>query len=57
VSHFLAEIQDIAENIVFIDEGSVVHSGPLVDLLKQAGESSLERAVTGLYGRRTKEHA
>jgi Cu-processing system ATP-binding protein len=54
VSHFLNEIQDVADDLVFLDDGRSVYSGSLHELLRETKEPTLERALTSLYGSRKK---
>jgi len=44
-SHVLAEIQEIADRIVYLHEGNVVYDGTLNDLLDKTEQQSLSRAV------------
>jgi Cu-processing system ATP-binding protein len=47
-SHILSEIEELAEDIVFLIEGCVVFQGPIGSLKKMTHENRLERAVAGL---------
>ena len=49
VSHIMTEIEKLAGDMAFIDEGKIVFAGPIADLLRQAGVSQLERAITHLF--------
>lgn len=49
VSHIMSEIQQLASEMAFINEGEIAFSGGLEDLLKQAGTSHLETAVNQLF--------
>jgi len=44
-SHVLAEIQEVADRIVYLHEGIVVYDGTLTDLLDKTEQQSLSRAV------------
>ena len=50
-SHILSEIEELAEDIIFLIEGRVVFQGPIPLLLEQAGATRLERAVATLMER------
>lgn len=50
-SHILSEIEELAEDIVFLIDGRVVFQGPIPSLLEQAGAARLERAVATLMER------
>ncbi|MCA9784779.1 MAG: ABC transporter ATP-binding protein [Candidatus Delongbacteria bacterium] len=47
-SHVLADLQELADHIIFLLEGRVCYTGSLQDLLERTGESRLERAVASL---------
>jgi Cu-processing system ATP-binding protein len=47
-SHVLSEVQELADNIVFLLEGSVRFSGSAAELLKLTQTDSLEGAVAEL---------
>lgn len=44
-SHVLAEIQEIADQLVYLNEGRVAYQGPIDQLLQSTGEQALSRAV------------
>jgi Cu-processing system ATP-binding protein len=44
-SHVVSELEDLAQDIVFLVEGRVEYSGPVCDLVARAGESKLERTL------------
>ena len=50
-SHILSEIEELAEDIVFLIDGRVVFQGPIPSLLEQAQATRLERAVATLMAR------
>ncbi len=50
-SHILPEIEELAQDIVFLIEGRVVFQGPIAGLLEQTGAGRLERAVALLMAR------
>jgi Cu-processing system ATP-binding protein len=50
-SHILSEVEELAENIIFLSEGRVAFQGSCAALLAEAGEDRLERAVARLMAR------
>jgi Cu-processing system ATP-binding protein len=44
-SHFLADVQELADEVVYLLEGAVSFRSPLETLLQETGERSLERAI------------
>jgi Cu-processing system ATP-binding protein len=44
-SHVLSELEELADDVLFVTEGRVRFSGPLDDLRAATGERRLERAV------------
>jgi Cu-processing system ATP-binding protein len=47
-SHILSEVEELAEDIVFLVEGEIRFSGPLEALRERTGEAKLERAIAKL---------
>ncbi len=47
-SHILTEVEELAHDIIFLMEGRVAFQGPIDQLLREAGEPRLERAVARL---------
>ena len=47
-SHIMSEIEELAQDLVFLVEGNVVYQGPVESLLEQSGESRLERAIAAI---------
>ncbi len=47
-SHVLSELQELADAVVFLNEGHVRWSGPLAALIEQTGCTTLERAIATL---------
>ncbi len=47
-SHILSELEDLAEQIIFLVEGSLKFCGSKEDLIKNTGELNLETAVASL---------
>ena len=52
VSHVLSELEDLADDVIFLLDGSVEFQGPLRRLKEITGESRLERAVACLMERK-----
>ena len=48
VSHILGEVEQISRDLVFLEDGRALFSGPHERLLRQTGAASLERAVIQL---------
>ncbi len=44
-SHIMSEIEELAQDLVFLVEGNVVYQGSIESLLEQSGETRLERAI------------
>jgi Cu-processing system ATP-binding protein len=47
-SHVLSELEDLADDVVFLLEGTVRFAGPLQQLRQDTGEIRLERAIASL---------
>ena len=52
-SHIMSEIEELAEDLVFLVEGNVIYQGPVASLLAQTGELRLERAIAGILAGRS----
>ena len=50
-SHLMAELEELAEDLVFLVEGRVRFAGPLAGLKERTGEAGLERAMAALLRR------
>ena len=50
-SHLIAELEELAEDLVFLVEGKVRYAGPLAGLKERTGEVGLERAMAALLTR------
>ncbi|HQR17947.1 MAG TPA: ABC transporter ATP-binding protein [Gemmatimonadales bacterium] len=50
-SHLMAELEELAEDLVFLVEGRVRYAGPLSGLKERTGEAGLERAMAALLKR------
>jgi len=51
-SHIMSEVQELADEIVFLLEGEIKFRGTLDDLLKDSRESKLERAIAEMMTRK-----
>lgn len=49
VSHIMSEIEQMANEMVFINEGNIIFSGTIADLLKKTNSEKLERSVIRLF--------
>lgn len=49
VSHIMTEIEKLAGEMAFINDGKIVFAGPIADLLLRAGVAQLDRAVIHLF--------
>lgn len=47
-SHILSEIQELADRVVFLHEGTKLFEGGMELLLEQTGDTSLERSIAAL---------
>jgi Cu-processing system ATP-binding protein len=47
-SHVLSEVEELADDVVFLLEGRIAFRGPLAELRGETGEERLERAVARL---------
>jgi Cu-processing system ATP-binding protein len=47
-SHIMSEVEELAQDLVFLVEGAVAFQGPVEALLARSGESRLERAMARL---------
>jgi Cu-processing system ATP-binding protein len=52
VSHVLSELEDLADDVIFLLDGSVEFEGSLRRLKEITGESRLEQAVASLMQRK-----
>ena len=44
-SHIMSEVEELAQDLVFLMEGGIAFQGTVEELLSQTGESRLERAI------------
>jgi len=51
-SHIMSEVQELADEIVFLLEGEIKFKGTLEDLLNRSNEVKLERALAELMSRK-----
>jgi Cu-processing system ATP-binding protein len=54
-SHNMADLQELADRVVFLLEGVVTFAGPPAALLAQTGEATIERAFAALMAARHAE--
>jgi Cu-processing system ATP-binding protein len=47
-SHIMSEIEELADDLVFLQEGHIFYNGRLQTMIQQTGESKLERAIAHL---------
>lgn len=47
-SHIMSEIEELAQDLVFLVEGNVIYQGPVASLLARSGELRLERAIAAI---------
>lgn len=47
-SHVLAEVQEVADRIMYVHEGRIAYEGTLQDLLDTTGQTSLGKAIAGV---------
>jgi len=49
-SHILSEIQELADRVAYIHEGSVLYTGDVAELLRRTTTDSLQRAIASMMG-------
>ena len=47
-SHILSEIDELADDVVFLDEGQVRFAGGVPELKRETGQTTIERAIAAL---------
>lgn len=47
-SHIMSEIEELADEIIFLLDGKIYYQGSLLNLLLEKGETRLEKAVAGI---------
>ncbi len=52
-SHLMAELEELAEDLVFLVDGKVRYAGSIAGLKARAGETGLERAMAAMLRRRS----
>lgn len=50
-SHILSELEELAEEVIFLLEGSICFSGKIDKLISMTGERNLERAIASIMKR------
>ncbi|MFO7523819.1 MAG: ABC transporter ATP-binding protein [Ignavibacteriaceae bacterium] len=53
-SHIMSEIEEMADNIIFLLEGKICFDGSILSLLTYKGESKLEKAIANMMTEVTK---
>lgn len=54
-SHILSDVEELADRIVFLLEGSVIYDGTMADLLAQTAEPNLEQAIASMMSGKMQE--
>ncbi|MBZ0179796.1 MAG: ABC transporter ATP-binding protein [Melioribacteraceae bacterium] len=52
-SHIVSELEDLAENIIFLLDGNIYFNGSLDNLIVHTGEHNLERSIASVMLRRS----
>lgn len=47
-SHIMSEIEELADNIIFLIDGRIVFDGEVRDLIESCGEHKLEKAIANM---------
>lgn len=47
-SHIMTEIEELADNIIFLIDGKIVFDGEVKDLIESSGEHKLEKAIANM---------
>ncbi|MBK7631256.1 MAG: ABC transporter ATP-binding protein [Ignavibacteriales bacterium] len=47
-SHIMSEIEELADNILFLIDGRIVFDGEVKDLIESSGENKLEKAIANM---------
>ncbi len=50
-SHIISELEELAEDVIFLHEGKVGFAGPVSELIRSTREDSLERAIAQMMKR------
>ncbi len=53
-SHIMSEVQELAEQVVYLLEGEIYFERTVAELLEETGQSTLERAIAVKLGRQPK---
>ena len=51
-THILSEVEELADEIIFLLDGKIFFQGPINDLLKSQDENDLERAIARITNRK-----
>ena len=49
-SHIMNELEELADNIIFLLNGEIKFAGPVEDIMNKSSERKLERAVANMMG-------
>jgi len=52
-SHIMSEIEELADNIIFLIDGKIKFDGSILSLLTYKGESKLEKAIANLMSEKS----
>ncbi len=47
-SHIMSELEELADNLVYLLDGRIIFTGTIEEIIKRSGEKNLERAVAYL---------
>jgi len=47
-SHIMSELEELADNLVYLLDGKIIFTGTVEEIIEQSGEKNLERAVAYL---------
>lgn len=50
-SHLMAEVEELAQDILFLAEGRIAFAGTVESLIRESGETKLERAIARFLSR------
>ncbi len=52
-SHIMTDIEELADNIIFLIDGKIVFDGEVKDLIESSGEHKLEKAIANMMTENT----
>lgn len=47
-SHVMSDVEELADKLIYLNDGKIVYNGELTTMIRQTGEKQLERAVAQL---------